>query len=227
MKKVWLLPVTILSLCIAARCYATDAAVADKADAKLAIAAIIEHLPTNSSEPVWEVAEKLAELGPEASPALEEALKDASPEKSIAVSYALFKNNIQRPAAMAMIELMKKEDVPLPRRIEAAALIGSLGDEFSDAGLYAALGSDTIPDRIRVEAAKGIWKHTCNNNALEELGKIARESKSLSARQEAILTLGRFGRYDEVQTDLLKLVATPGAVGEEAKRLLYLKSKGE
>ena len=188
---------------------------------------ILSTLPQNAVEPLWNVGRELAGLGEDYKDALTQRLQDASAEQGIALSYALMSMGSQREAVLRLEEIIRDQSVPLPWRIAACDVLGSEGGGYAKARLRNILKDDKLNVQVRIQVAESLWNLSYSPSAVKALLKIADNSADLEASQEAILTLGRMGRFEEVRTMLKKLAEDPGANGQEAQLLLKLDSQYE
>ena len=186
------------------------------------IQAHLQKLDAADLEQVWSIAEKLTALGPASKPSLEERIKEASPLETIALGYALLRHGAQRAGTQALTRMMQDKKTLPARQIQAAALLGTHGGPYADWHIRKLLKDKALPERLRVELAKSLWKLTNGRSALDHLQLFAQESENESCRAEATLALGRFGRLELVTKELQALSNTPGRLGEEAQSLLAL-----
>lgn len=179
------------------------------------------------SEDLWHLGTEMASLPADQAKAMEKAIDNASPAGKIVLGQGLMKHGFQRPAALSLTAMIRSEDAPLARKVDAAALLGAQGGDYAAYHIRDCLRDGKLPERLRVELAKSLWKLTHGQTAFEELQQVARDGTSPSARAEAVLALGRFGRFETVADDLKKLSERPGRVGEEAQTILALKTRIE
>ncbi len=183
---------------------------------------VLQALAQIGDEPVWAAGEKLAQLGDKDRPRLIAALEGASPEATLALGQALLRLGEQKPATEALEKLLLTAEAPLARRQDAAALLGTFGGELAAARLRQLMNRADLPELLQVEAAKAAWKLTHGGQAYDKLSQLMEHASSLRARDEAVLALGRFGRFAEVKPKLEALGEQPGRIGDEARTLLML-----
>jgi HEAT repeat protein len=100
----------------------------------------------------WEVARKIADIGPEAVPPLLEALRDPSPEvRETAITALRF---LEDPRAVPALIRVLEEDPVAEVRGEAADTLGSLGDARAVEPLIGAL--DDARADVRAEVADAL-----------------------------------------------------------------------
>lgn len=186
---------------------------------------IIEQITPDNTEPVWQQARDLAELGNDVKDILESKLEKANTGQKIALAYALLANGWQREGSLALENIIRDTKAPLQRRIDAAAVLGKFGGEYVKARLRSVLRQEGLPENLKIELAKSLWKLSYDSSASDMLVLIANTGKSASARNKAALALARFGRFDQIRPILQDLSKTPGRDGDEARALLILDKK--
>lgn len=187
------------------------------------VAEILQRIPGDEGEPVWHLVAELGLIG--TAETLTSALqKEERPAAILALSGALLKVGEQREATKALEEMIIGA-VPLSRRLEAASMLGTYGGEYAAARAGALMDDKALPEVLRVECATSLWKLTNRGSAYDVLRKIMRDGKSLRAKQNATLALGRTDRYREVAEKIKSLASVPGPVGDEARLLMMLNAK--
>ncbi len=201
----------------------------ENSDTAKSMKSILDTITDNSDEPVWAQALDLVELGDseKVKDELDKNLENASSGKKIAISFALLANGWQREGAKPLEDIIRDGKAPLQRRIDAAAVMGNHGGEYVKARLRAILRIKDLPELLKVELAKSLWKLSYDSSAADLLVAIATNSASLASRNEAALSLGRFGRYDRVREELVRISRMPGEDGDEARALLVLDDKNK
>lgn len=182
--------------------------------------AILQDLPVVQADPVWFVGERLQQLGDEATEPLRAKLTDGDAATVLACSYALLRLGAQRDATIALEALIADPKVNLKRRIDAAALLGNHGGGLAIARLQGMAQNEAMDEHLRVEVAKSLWRLTHGVEAQSTLIQMKNKAKSVAARNEAILALGRFGQHEAVKADLEALSEMPGDLGDEARGIL-------
>ena len=188
---------------------------------------ILSTLPENAAEPLWSAGRELAGLGEDYKDALTLKLQNASVEQGIALGYALMSMGSQREAVLRLEQIIRDQSAALPWRIAACDVLGSEGGGYAKARLRSILKDDKLNVLVRIQVAESLWNLSYAPSAVKVLLKIAQDSTDIQAAQEAVLTLGRMGRFEEARSMLEKLAEDPGENGQEAKLLLKLDSQYE
>ncbi len=175
----------------------------------------------NANGAEWEAGAALFRLGADALPSLESSLANATPSQTLTICYALLRLGEQNQATRAVEALIINDKLPLETRVNAAALLGSYGGNYASARLRMLLANTPpLPELLRVEMAKSLWKLTHGATAHEILQEIMNTGNDRRARAESILALGRFGRFTDAQPQLELLATQPGRYGEEARTII-------
>lgn len=185
-----------------------------------AVRILLAPLAQDTDNGEWDTGTALFRLGPDAQPALEAALEGAAPSQTLALSYALLRLGSQNQATRALEQMITSDKLPLDSRMSAAALLGSYGGNYASARLRMLLADTALPELLRVEMAKSLWKLTHGATAHDILTAVMRDGKTRAARTEATLALGRFGRFTDTQAQLELLATQPGKYGEEARTII-------
>ncbi len=203
-------------------CMFTSTLYADNTISVDEIDSILATIPEEAVLPVWSQARELAELGDGYEDALTLKLEGATPAETVAVAYALMSLGAQRDAALKLEELIKNKQAPLERRFDACAVLGSEGGGYAKARLRSMLKSKELEEMIKVKVAEALWQLSYAPAALTALTEIAENSNNVLVAEEAVLTLGRIGRFKEAREMLAELAKNPGRNGQEAALLLKL-----
>ena len=188
---------------------------------------ILNNLPVDDNIPVWDEARKLAELGDEYKDALTLKLQNASTIEAVAISYALMSMGSQREAALKLEKIIRDKNIPLSRRVDACDILGSEGGGYAKARLRNMLKDKELDNKIRIQIAESLWNLSYSPSALKAIQEIAENSDDVVSSEEAILTLGRMGRFKEARSLLEDLAKDPGENGQEAALLLKLDDQYE
>ncbi len=186
------------------------------------IDAILVTVPEGTEEPLWDSARDLAALGADYKDSMNKRLDGASVNAGIALSYALMNLGYQREAVLKLENIIRDEQVALSRRADACDVLGREGGGYAKARLRSMLKDDKLNEMVKVQVAESLWNLSYAPSALDALLDIAKNSSDKVAAEEAVLTLGRIGRYDEARPMLEELAQDPGNNGQEAALLLKL-----
>lgn len=187
--------------------------------------AILATMPEADTELVWDQGQALTALGDGVRETLLERIGDAPPATRLAMAYALMRLGEQRPAVLALVDMIAAEEAPLSRKIEAVEVMGALGGSYAANTLRATLVNKELPELVRLEAAKNLWTLTQGAQAQDALMTMKTESPSARIRAEAALAIARGGQYDLVGADIRELAGMPGALGEQARTLVAFHEK--
>ncbi len=187
--------------------------------------AVLAQMPASPAESVWAVGRELEALGAEAVPVLKTRLEGANPGEVVAIGYALLKLGEQKDGTLALQKLARDTQAPMARRVDALDALGSEGGNYASMRLRELLRDEALAERVRLAAAKNLWKLTHGVEALEAMTALMEKARDRAVRAEATLALGRFGRFEEAEEGLTKLAALPGDRGDQARELLVLKRR--
>lgn len=188
---------------------------------------ILKDIPEEAQSPVWTQALELAQLGEDAKEQLEAPLPKASAAQKIALGYALMATGWQREGENALEQVIVDTKAPLERRLAAAAVLGGDGGEYAKTRLRFLAAKKDMPEILRVELLKSLWKLSYDSNAADDLKKVVESGTRPEAKIEAALALGRFGLYDQSREKLKEIAKLPGRDGDEARELLVLDQKSK
>lgn len=181
---------------------------------------ILGTIQEEAGDLVWEQGLSLAALGEETRETLLEKVGEAEPGARLAMAYALMKMGEQRPAVLALVDMIASADVPLSRKMEAVEVMGALGGSYATNTLRATLANGELPERVRLEAARNLWKLSHGTQAHDALERMMNESASHRIRAEAALALAQGGQYEPVKDRIHALADMPGALGDQARTLV-------
>jgi carboxyl-terminal processing protease len=205
-------------------------------------------------EPLWELGWRLSHR------ASVESLKEAygepqPPASALVLGYALLRKGEDLTGTKQLEELILNGNAPLSRRIDAAAALGTEGEDHAAARVSTLMQNRELPAPLQVEIAKSLWRLTRGESArklLQEMVasearwdpealedvldsegyKTARsrlqemlDSESYLARSEAALALASFVPDREAVELIQQLVFEPGAHGREARHQLAQRAR--
>ena len=197
---------------------------------------ILKEQADGREEPVWQAAQDLAYVGivghdpsgqPLIDPIIVEAATDASraPAERMTAGAAMLRLGDQRDGTMALEQVAMDSAVPMPRRLEAAQILGKWGGEYATARLGIMLGAADVPELLRVELAYSLWKLSSRPQAYEVLEQIRQYGKSGLARAEATLALAQTDRFHSLRSEIKTLAETPGPIGERAQNIILINNR--
>jgi len=195
--------------------------------------AILEAVPADPEEPVWQEGEQLASLGQEACPPLEQALSRPQSGQVLAAAYALLRLRVNRPAVEALERAARDAQTPLARRIDIVSLLAEHGGALGLARIRMLLADEKLaaangmPELLQVACARSLLKMTRNPNDGRLLRQIMTAGRSARARAEAAFALAESGSLADAEELLAKLQDSPGEIGERAAVLLQLRQEQE
>ncbi|MFH0910735.1 MAG: S41 family peptidase [Planctomycetota bacterium] len=175
-------------------------------------------------DPVWEAAEEWAREGAQDRAWLLEAARSEDPKVALAAGYALLSIGEQREGSQALVALVRSEQAPWERRIDAAAALGVEGGEYASSRLRELMADRTLPERLQVEVAKSLWRLTRGQSAQDRLQELL-QAKSPGTREEAALALAAMVPLGDAAKLLQGLVFKPGRIGESARNALRYQAR--
>jgi carboxyl-terminal processing protease len=227
-------PAPVQLLLLALILFALPVAAAEEQASNAALLRRAAELP--AYEPLWELGDELASRQDDAAvQALREAAASERPGQALAAGYALLRlaehydgavpfEDLISEGTVALESLVRRQDAPVTRRLEAAAVLGSEGGEYAARRIRVLMGDETLPPVLQVEVAKSLWRLTRGQSAADRLRALL-DSESPAARYEAALALATFSPAEESRQLLADLVFRPGSQGRRARRLLYERAR--
>ena len=175
----------------------------------------------------WSTVAELEQMGPEAAPALVEALKSPESRVRMGVAKALYRCGEKKEAVSTLLGLIGEKDKEI-RRTSADILADLTRDDanFGKRNEIESVLQDALDNaddlKFTIALSRALYAVSSNIRAVDELKKILK-AKDVELRKDAALALAEISDFDAALPLLKQMSAEPGEKGALSR--LYLKHK--